>query len=280
MPKVSVLTPVYKTDEKFLRAAIESVLAQTFRDFEFLLLDDCPSDSRETVVKSYDDPRIVYVKNEGNLGITPSRNRLLEMAHGEYLAVFDHDDVCRADRFEKEVAYLDEHPKCGVVSSWIRHVPQNRVVEYPREGHAIKVQLAHNCIVQHSASMIRKSALVAYGLHYEQPFSPSEDHALWVRLLPYVDFHIIPEPLLDYRWHANNTTLSQTDKMKAGSFAVQELAKAIVPDLCSEYYSCRDKVTYVKFLGIPFLKIVTSTNFTTIRLFDFLPVVSIKRKVK
>jgi len=159
-------------------------------------------------------------------------------------------------------------------------VPQNRVVEYPQDGHEIKVALAHDCVVQHSASMIRKSALVERGLRYERAFSPSEDHALWVRLLPHVDFHIIPEPLLDYRWHADNTTWSQAEKMKAGSFGVQELAKATVPDLCSEYYSCRDKVAYVKFLGVPFLKIVTSTNFTTVKLFDFLPIVRIKRKVK
>jgi len=279
-PRVSVLTPVYKTDEKFLREAIESVLAQTFRDFEFLLLDDCPSDSREAVVKSYADPRIVYAKNERNLGITPSRNRLLEMAKGEYLAVFDHDDVCRADRFEKEIAYLDAHPTCGVVSSWIRHIPQDCVIEYPQDGHAIKVQLAHNCIVQHSAAMIRKAAMIAHGVRYEQPFSPSEDHALWVRLLPHVDFHIIPEPLLDYRWHEDNTTWRQADKMKAGSFRVQELAKVTVPDLCAEYYGCRDKIAYVKLFGIPFLKVITSTTFTTVKLFDLLPVVSIKRKVK
>ena len=280
MPKVSVLTPIYRPDEKLLRATIESVLGQTFSDFEFLLLDDCPNDSREAVVRSYDDPRIVYLRNERNLGITLSRNRLLDLAKGEYLAVLDHDDVCRADRFEKEVAYLDAHPDCGVVSSWIRELPAGTVRAYPTDDHAVRVRLAHDCIVQHSASMIRKAALVAHGLRYERPFSPSEDHALWVRLLPHVGFHIIPEPLLDYRWHADNTTLREADKMKEGSFMVQELAKATVPDLCAEYYACRDKVAYVKLLGIPFLKIVTSTNFTTVKLFDFLPVVQIKRKVK
>ena len=280
MPKVSVLTPIYKTNERFLREAIESVLNQTFGDFEFLLLDDCPSDDREAVVRSYRDPRVVYLKNERNRGITPSRNRLLELAKGDYLAVLDHDDVCRADRFEKEVAYLDAHPDCGVVSSWIRHVPSGRVIEYPQDRHAVKVALAHDCIVQHSAAMIRKSALAAHGLRYEEAFSPAEDHGLWVRLLPHVDFHIIPEPLLDYRWHADNTTWKQAEKMKEGSFMAQELAKATVPDLCSEYYSCRDKVAYVKLFGIPLLKVVTRTNFTTVKLFDFIPVLSIKRKVK
>ena len=82
--KVSVLTPIYKTDERFLREAIESVLNQTFADFEFLLLDDCPEDSREAVVRSYDDKRIVYLKNERNLGIAASRNRLVDQAKGDF----------------------------------------------------------------------------------------------------------------------------------------------------------------------------------------------------
>ena len=280
MPKVSVLTPIYRPDENLLRATIESVLGQTFSDFEFLLLDDCPDDTREAVVRSYDDPRIVYLRNERNLGIARSRNRLLDLAKGEYLAVLDHDDVCRADRFEKEVAYLDAHPDCGVVSSWIRELPAGTVRECPTDDSDVRVRLAHDCVVQHSASMIRKAALVARGLRYERAFSPCEDHALWVRLLPHVGFHIIPEPLLDYRWHADNVTLREADKMKEGSFMVQELAKATVPDLCAEYYARRDKVVRVRLLGVPFLKIVTSTNFTTVKLFDVLPVVRIKREVR
>jgi len=280
MPRVSVLTPVYRTDEKFLREAIGSVLRQTFRDFEFLLLDDCPSDSREAVVRSFDDPRIVYVKNAANLGITPSRNRLMELARGEYLAVLDHDDVCREDRLEKQVAYLDAHPDCGVVSSWIREIPGGRIRECPIDDHEVKVALVNGCVVQHSASMIRKAALTARGLRYEEPFSPSEDHALWVRLLPQVGFHIIPEPLLDYRWHADNTTFRQAARMARGTYRAQQLAKAVVPGLCAEYYARHSRVTSVRVLGVPFLKVVTAEDVTTVKLFDCLPVVRIRRKVR
>ena len=103
MPKVSVLMPVYKTDENYLREAIESILSQTFEDFEFLILDDCPEDDREEIIKSYKDKRIKYSKNETNLGITRSRNKLIDMAKGEYLAVFDHDDISLPERFQKQV---------------------------------------------------------------------------------------------------------------------------------------------------------------------------------
>ena len=116
--KVSVLTPIYRTDERYLREAIESVLGQTFADFEFLLLDDCPEDNREAVVRSYNDRRIVYLKNDRNLGIAASRNRLIDLAKGEYLAIFDHDDICRPERLAKQVSYLDANPECGVIGGY------------------------------------------------------------------------------------------------------------------------------------------------------------------
>jgi len=112
MPRVSVLMPVYNTKPEHLREAIDSILSQTFTDFEFLILNDCsPNADVEEVVKSYDDPRIVYTVNERNLGISGARNRLLDMARGEYLAVMDHDDISLPERFEKQVAFLDAIPK-------------------------------------------------------------------------------------------------------------------------------------------------------------------------
>lgn len=81
MPKISVLMPVYNTNEAYLREAIDSILNQTFSDFEFLILDDCPNDNREHIVTSYNDKRIVYLKNDKNLGISSSRNKLIDMAN-------------------------------------------------------------------------------------------------------------------------------------------------------------------------------------------------------
>ena len=116
-PKVSVLVPVYRPREEYLRACIDSILSQTFRDFELLLLDDCPEDrTAEAVIKSYADGRIRYSRNPANLGISASRNLLIDMARGEYLAVMDHDDISLPERLEKETAYLDAHPEVGVVS--------------------------------------------------------------------------------------------------------------------------------------------------------------------
>ena len=111
-PKVSVLTPVYNTNPAYLRQMIESVLSQSFKDFEFLILNDSPENIEiENIIKSYKDERIKYFKNEKNTGISASRNRLLELAQGEYAAVSDHDDIMLPQRLEKQAEYLDNLPQ-------------------------------------------------------------------------------------------------------------------------------------------------------------------------
>ena len=106
MTKISVLMPVYNTPENYLREAVESILAQTCADFEFLILNDASTDDNvEKVIKSYDDKRIRYWQNDRNLGISLSRNKLIGLSRGEYLAVFDHDDVSLPERLEKQAAF-------------------------------------------------------------------------------------------------------------------------------------------------------------------------------
>ena len=266
--KVSVLTPIYKTDERFLREAIESVLAQTFADFEFLLLDDCPEDSREAVVRSYDDPRIVYLRNDRNLGISASRNRLLDLAKGEYIAVFDHDDICRPERLEKEIAYLDAHPECGVVSSWTRLTSNGSINTYPENDHEIKLLMMDVCALWHPASMIRKSVLDGCGARYEADCSPVEDYMLWMRLIPHTRFHVLQEPLIDYRWHPANTSNVWKDRLQASDWRVKAWAKANLPELYAEFELSRETVWRVRMFGIPLFKVVSGRRETEVRLFD------------
>ena len=275
--KVSVLTPIYKTDERFIREAIESVLRQTFTDFEFLLLDDCPEDSREAVVRSYDDRRIVYLKNDRNLGITASRNRLIDLAKGEYLAVFDHDDICRPERFMKEVAYLDAHPECGVVGGWTK--PTNGTPNiYPESDHAIKLAMMEGASVWHPASMIRRSALDAAKARYEADYSPVEDYMLWMRLLPHTAFHNLQEVVLDYRWHDSNTSVVRKRELDAQAARVKAWARVHEPELYAEYELCRETMRRVRIFGIPVLKITTQGRETEIRLFGRIPFLRITRR--
>ena len=278
--KISVLTPIYRTDERYLRAAIESVLAQTFADFEFLLLDDCPEDDREQVVRSYDDPRIVYLKNERNMGISAARNRLLDEAKGEYLAIFDHDDVCLPERFAKEVAYLDAHPECGVVSGWTRITANGAVNTYPEEDHEIKWRMMGGPTLWHPASMIRKSTLEATGVRYEAEYFPVEDYMLWLRLLPHTVFHNLQEALIDYRWHDGNTSVVRKLQLMAADRRVRAWARVNCPELYAEWELCRETVRRVRLWGMPILKVTADERETEVRLFDKIPFLRISRRFR
>ena len=264
-PKVSVLTPIYNTNPQYLRECIESVLNQTFKDFEFLILNDSPNNKEiEKIVKEYakHDKRIKYIKNAKNIGITPSRNKLLKMAKGEYIAIFDHDDISLPERLEKEVEYLDNNPDVGVVSCNTEWFPKKYITNHPVDNLEIKKALTHVNIVAHTAMMVRKSVLQKYNIEYEEEFSPAEDYMLCLRLVEYTMFHNIPEILLKYRFQENNTTNRLWDKMVNADAMCRCYAIAKYPYLYE--LSCQKEHNQV-------------TNYNKwIKIFDFVPFIKIK----
>lgn len=272
-PKVSVLMPIYKTKEEHLREAIDSILSQTFEDFEFLILDDCPEDNREEIVKSYNDKRIKYIKNEHNLGITPSRNKLIDMAKGEYLAVMDHDDISLPKRFEKQVAYLDANPSVGVVGCWYTTLISHQTMVYPTEHPEIVSGIINGCCyILHPASMIRKSVLIENKICYEEKFSPAEDFMLWGRLIEFTNFYNIPDFLFLYRDHSENTSHLQSDKMNISSSQIINFLRKKYPQECKNY------TKYFPFKYIPLIKIRRKNMHIKILLLGFIPLFLIKIK--
>lgn len=282
MPKISVLFPTYNTKEEHLREAMESVLNQTFSDFEFIVLDDCSPDANvEKVVKSYTDPRIRFYRNERNLGISQTRNKLIDLASGEYLAVMDHDDVSLPERFEKEAAYLDAYPDVGVVSCKAEKFPHGGLTRNPENDKEIKLAMMRSCAITHSACMIRKSVLADNNIRYEEEYSPSEDYALYIRLMPKTKFHNLPEVLFRYRWHADNTSHKQRDKMRAATFALHALVKTEHPALYNEFLLRATHVSRVRLFGfIPIFKVETHGCRTKVYLFEKLLLLSFKSSAK
>lgn len=281
MPKVSVLMPIYKTQKDYLKEAIESILNQTLTDFEFLILDDCPDDSREDIVKSYKDKRIVYQKNEKNLGISASRNKLLDMAKGEYIAVFDHDDISYPQRLEKQVAYLDTHPEVGVLGCSIRKLSNKRIIANPTESHAIKVALMGYCAIAHTTAMIRKNVLTQNKIRYKEQYSPCEDYALWGDLMPYTEFHNLEDVLLGYRDYAGNTSHKQDKKMEDKGAEIMSYLRAQYPELNIEFGFKVTHTDYIRLFGfIPLLKTVKLYNKMKVYLFDKILILSSKTTTK
>jgi glycosyltransferase involved in cell wall biosynthesis len=133
-PYVTVLMPVYNT-EMYLKEAIDSILNQTFRDFEFIVINDGSTDSTSDIIESYSDPRIIYLQNEKNLGVATSLNKGLSIAKGTYIARMDGDDVSRCDRLEKQVAFMDANPEIGVCGTWLETIGDRNEVWSPPRNH-------------------------------------------------------------------------------------------------------------------------------------------------
>lgn len=206
MPKVSVLIPLYNTDKTHLKEVIESVLNQTFSDFELILLNDGSTvDYIKATVESYNDKRIKYFEQE-NLGIAKSRNKLMDLAQGEYLALIDHDDIMKQNRLEKQVQILDKNLNIGLVGSYLNIFGNinsvSKVIQNPKP-----VDFLKNCSVLQPSAMLRKSFFDKYNLRYKEGYTYAEDYELWARASFYMEIYNIQEPLTDYRWHKNNMSV-------------------------------------------------------------------------
>ena len=279
MPRVSVLMPVYNTKPEHLREAMDSILSQTFTDFEFLILNDSsPNADVEETVKSYDDPRIVYARNERNLGISGARNRLLDMAQGEYLAVMDHDDISLPERFEKQVAFLDAHPSVGVVRCQIWNCVSHRDRRLPIKNVDIKKNMMFSCAFCHPAIMMRASVLKAHELCYEEFFSPAEDYALFCRLVKHTDFANLPEVLFHYRDWEGNTSHKQDAAMASATLGIEYFVRKENPEIWAMAQYHMKTSEHIKILGIPFFLITRTHRFEEWKLFDVIPI--FKRKYR
>ena len=278
VPEISVLMPIYKTNPQYLEDAIQSILQQNFTDFEFLILDDCPENDREEVVKSFKDNRIKYLKNERNLGITPSRNKLIDLAKGKYLAIMDHDDVALPNRFAEQIKILDTYPKIGVVGCWVERFPSSKIAKYPEQNQEIESYLMQGCGIPHTGAMVRKSVLGK--IRYEEKFSPSEDYALWCRLLGKTQFYNVPKILMKYRWYEGNTSKKQSDKMAKATQKIHDFVRKEHFDIWQNVCEHVPHLVRMKLFGlIPCGKFVQIGN-SRKGILQYLPFVTTKMKLE
>lgn len=287
MPKVSVLLPVYNTNVTHLRDAIESILSQTYTDFELLIINDASTDIVvEETILSYKDSRIKYQVNLTNVGITHTRNKLIDMAQGQYLAVMDHDDISLADRLKKQVSYLDNNIDIGVVScnyekfrnKNILSKQKKRFVNTLIDDNDIRVALIKTCALIHPAAMIRRSVLIDNNIRYENRFSPAEDYALWCRLIPHTKFHNIPEVLFRYRVHSNNTSRVQKKQINRAANAIQAFVANDNPLLYKEHQYTATSITKICLFGIiPIAKLISTRQRTWVYFLNIIPILYYKK---
>lgn len=233
MAKVSVLMPVFNA-EKFLAQAIDSVLSQTFDDFEFLILDDGSTDSSVSIVNSYQDQRIKFYKNPENLGISRTLNRGIQLATTPLIARMDSDDICHPDRLAKQFAYMESQPDCGMVSCLVRVVDEdlNFVRTDDFKSEYFYYNLTFICWIYHPTVMFRKNVVEEVGM-YQATYS--EDFELFWQISRNYKIHNLPEILLDYR--ISSQSLHQVLKKKEYDVAQYEQLQRNLQYYCGKNYT-------------------------------------------
>lgn len=200
-PKVSVLLPTYNA-ANHISKAINSILGQSFTDFELIVINDGSTDNTGEILNKFSDPRIIIL-NQENLGLPRALNNGIAVARGAYLARQDADDISLAQRLEKQVAFLDTNPSHGLVGSWSYIIDPNcntsRMHLHPTTNGCIQTKLLVNNQFVHSSVMIRAICLNVTGPYSEDPeHFPPEDYDLWLKMAKHFLVANLPEPLLYY----------------------------------------------------------------------------------
>lgn len=212
-PKVTVLMSVYN-GEKYLKEAIESILNQSFSDFEFLIFNDCSSDSSRDIILSYNDPRVVLIDNEKNIGLTKTLNKGITLAKGEYIARMDADDISHPERFMEQVKYLDKKTDVSVCGTWVQLLNEKEIVTLETEKNQIRVDLlCHSCLA-HPSVMVRKSFFDRFSLRYNESLLYAQDYELWVKCSHNGTIENIDRPLLFYRRHGEQVSTQKKTLQK------------------------------------------------------------------
>ena len=206
-PFISVVMATYN-GELFIDEAIQSVLDQSYENFEFIIVDDGSTDRTAHHIASFNDDRILYFKKENNTGIADSLNIGISKAKGKYIARMDDDDVCMPNRFKEQIAVLEENSNIMLCASNVLLINADKH-NHEHENHEdLKMKLLFNNAIVHPTVMLRKDVLLKH--LYRKEKVPSEDYDLWSRLIWEGEFYKIIEPLLFYRYRK----LSETSRRR------------------------------------------------------------------
>ena len=219
-PAISVIMPVYNAG-LFLKEAIDSVLNQSFSDFEFFIIDDASTDDSVNIIKSYVDARIHFIQKEKNTGYTDSLNLAIGLAQGKYIARMDADDVCLRHRFGQQVQYLEKETDVLVLGTAYQVMGTNRVVRMPATFDEVKITAIMQVPVAHPTVMMRAEVFKKFGLQYDKKYEPAEDYDLWANVLEIGQIQNLPEPLLIYRQHPAQQSITRHDILIAAAVEIR-----------------------------------------------------------
>lgn len=215
-PELSIIMPVYNS-VKYVAEAVNSLLSQSFTNFELIIINDASTDGSTDVLKNFKDSRIKLLNNNKNGGIVYSRNRGLAKARGKFVAQFDSDDVALPEKFEKQIGFLKKNPGFGMVGSWVRMIDGDGKMmkekwKLPAKPRLIPaIMLFRNYFVQ-STIVVRREAIPEGG--YRSGFDVVEDYQMWIDIAKKYPTWNLPEYLVNYRVHGLSATNSDTGRLR------------------------------------------------------------------
>ena len=265
-PYISVIMSVYNTKEEWLRLSIESILTQTYENFEFIIVLDAPTDNSEKIVEEYQniDDRIIVIKNESNLGITKSLNKGLSIAKGDYIARMDSDDISVESRFEKQLNFMELNKKISAVGSYIANFGTGKITigsyQWRKRTEEEKVRLLFgNAGIPHPTAFIRKSFLTDNNIRYNEKYEKSQDFGLWVDITKNGGYiYQLDKVLLLYRVSSTQiSNANKSDQTKFHDMIIKDQLCDLFNPTVDEYrmhldlihhtcrYSCENYIDYI-----------------------------------
>jgi glycosyltransferase involved in cell wall biosynthesis len=215
-PLVTVMMPIYNGEE-FVADALESILEQTFRDFEFLIIDDGSTDKSVEIIEGYGDPRIRLVCNDERIALIRTLNRGLELARGKYIARMDADDISLPERLERQVSFLEANLDVGVCGTWVVSMGdrEGEIWSYPESAGEIRCRLLFHAALAHPTVCMRRETFDRHALRFDEAYQHAEDYELWGRASEVFPLANIGSVLLRYRIHAGSVTQTHCDAQEA-----------------------------------------------------------------
>lgn len=204
--------PVFNA-EKYLQEAIDSIIQQSFTDWELIIINDGSSDSSEDIIKSYTDTRIKYYQNEKNTGLISTLNKGIDLCQGEYIARMDADDISEKERFNIQITFLKENKEYAMCGSYAKVIDENnnqigKILNLSTNNY-LQINLLFSVPFIHPSIMIRSDVLKKN--YFNSEYKHAEDYELWCRIANSYKVANIPKFLLKYRWHTTNVSVTNAE---------------------------------------------------------------------
>ncbi|WP_165043903.1 glycosyltransferase [Dysgonomonas sp. ZJ709] len=209
IPLVSVIMPVYNL-ENFVKEAIESILHQSYPNFEFIIINDGSTDNTSSIIKLEEDPRIIYIDKPVNRGNYACRNEGCRLAKGKYICVMDGDDIAISNRLERQVEIMEAGPEILAMGTDFEFI-NGTICRKPKEYPLLKTLLLHNNMFLHPSLIIKKEVLLQVG-YYDEEYYYASDYDLMCRIALIGKIINIPDILMRYRLHEKQISFGQYTK--------------------------------------------------------------------